>query len=77
MRKISIVLYLNDGWNESEGGELCFYQPANPDIELARFAPLNARLAVFVSGLMPHAVLPCRSTRWSVAGWLRTDETPG
>lgn len=76
VRKISIVLYLNDGWNESEGGELCFYQPANPDIELARFAPLNARLAVFVSGLMPHAVLPCRSTRWSVAGWLRTDEMP-
>lgn len=77
VRKISIVLYLNEGWNESDGGELCFYQPANPDIELARFAPLNARLAVFVSGLMPHAVLPCRSTRWSVTGWLRTDEMPG
>ncbi|QEA13741.1 2OG-Fe(II) oxygenase [Comamonas flocculans] len=74
LRKISIVLYLNPGWNPADGGELCFYQPANPELELARLAPLNARLAVFVSGLMPHAVLPCKTTRWSVTGWLRTDE---
>jgi len=74
LRKISVVLYLNPDWNTALGGELCFYQPTDPETEIARFAPMNARLAVFVSGLMPHAVLPCRDTRWSVTGWLRTDE---
>lgn len=72
-RKISVVLYLNPGWNKVDGGELCLFQPTDPNIEIARFAPVDARLAVFVSGLMPHEVLPCRATRWSVAGWLRTD----
>lgn len=74
-RKISVVLYLNPGWDSARGGELCLYQPTDPEIEIARFAPLNARLAVFMSGLMPHAVLPCKDTRWSVTGWLRTDES--
>lgn len=72
-RKISLVLYLNRQWNPAHGGELCLYQMHNPDAEIARFAPLDARLAVFVSGRVPHEVLPCKATRWSVAGWLRTD----
>ncbi|QXL85693.1 2OG-Fe(II) oxygenase [Comamonas sp. NLF-1-9] len=74
LRKISVVLYLNPDWDAANGGELCFYQPTDPNTEIARLAPLNGRLAVFVSGLMPHAVLPCKATRWSVTGWLRTDE---
>ncbi|TAM91027.1 MAG: 2OG-Fe(II) oxygenase [Candidimonas sp.] len=73
-RKISIVLYLNLRWNPMDGGELCLYEPFDPDVELRRIVPLGARLVVFVSGRTPHAVLPCRRTRWSLAGWLRTDE---
>jgi SM-20-related protein len=73
-RKISIVLYLNPAWDAADGGELCLYQPYQPDVEMQRFAPMGGRLAVFVSGMIPHAVLPCKKTRWSVAGWLRTDE---
>lgn len=73
-RKISIVLYLNQQWNPMNGGELCLYEPYDPDVEIRRVAPMGGRLAVFVSGMMPHAVLPCRETRWSVTGWLRTDE---
>ncbi len=72
-RKVSILLYLNDAWEPSDGGELCLYQPYHPEQELQRVLPLGGRLAVFVSGMMPHAVLPCRRPRWSVAGWLRTD----
>lgn len=72
-RKISLVLYLNADWDPADGGELCLYQTYNPDLEIQRFAPLGARLAVFVSGHVPHEVLPCRATRWSLAGWLRTD----
>ena len=73
-RKISIVLYLNQQWNPMNGGELCLYEPYDPEVEIRRVAPMGGRLAVFVSGMMPHAVLPCRETRWSVTGWLRTDE---
>ncbi|CAM5183603.1 hypothetical protein CDEF62S_04649 [Castellaniella defragrans] len=72
-RKVSIVLYLNPQWDAADGGELCLYQPYKPDVEMQRILPLGARLAVFVSGMIPHAVLPCRRPRWSIAGWLRTD----
>lgn len=72
-RKISLVLYLNRQWDSADGGELCLYETYDPDVEIQRFAPLGARLAVFVSGHVPHEVLPCRATRWSIAGWLRTD----
>ena len=73
-RKVSIVLYLNPQWGPSDGGELCLYQPYQPEVEMSRIAPLGARLVVFVSGMIPHAVLPCKRTRWSIAGWLRTDD---
>lgn len=73
-RKVSIVLYLNADWDSDDGGELCLYNPYQPDVEIQRFAPLGARLAVFVSGVMPHEVLPARATRWSLTGWLRTDD---
>lgn len=75
-RKISIILYLNLRWNPMNGGELCLYEPGDPNAEMRRIAPLGARLAVFHSGLVPHAVLPCRQTRWSLTGWLRSDD-PG
>lgn len=73
-RKISIVLYLNPDWDDANGGELCLYDPYGPDVEIGRFAPLGGRMAVFVSGIMPHEVLPARAVRWSLTGWLRTDE---
>ncbi|OWT60147.1 2OG-Fe(II) oxygenase [Candidimonas nitroreducens] len=73
-RKISIVFYLNSDWDEANGGELCLYDPYNIDAEIGRFAPLGGRLAVFVSGYMPHEVLPSRATRWSLTGWMRTDD---
>lgn len=73
-RKISIVLYLNLQWNPMYGGDLCLYEPEDPNVEMRRISPQGARLVVFHSGLVPHAVLPCRQTRWSLAGWLRSDE---
>jgi SM-20-related protein len=76
-RKISIVLYLNLQWNPMHGGELCLYEPRNPNVEIRRIPPMGARLAIFHSGLIPHAVLPCQQTRWSLTGWLRSDEPAG
>lgn len=76
-RKVSVVFYLNPGWDPANGGELSLYQPRDPDAEMARIAPLGGRLIVFVSGVMPHAVRPCKAVRWSLTGWLRTDDVGG
>lgn len=72
-RKISLVLYLNPTWNPSDGGELCIYQTENDHLEMQRILPLGGRLVIFRSDIVPHAVLPCFQTRWSLTGWFRTD----
>lgn len=72
-RKVSIVYYLNQQWDDTNGGEICFYSPRNPEQEIMRAAPHGGRLAIFVSGVMPHEVLPSKAPRWSLTGWLRTD----
>lgn len=73
-RKISLVLYLNLQWNNDDGGELCLYSPADNTLEVNRIAPCPARLVLFRSDTIPHEVLPCRQTRWSLTGWFRNDE---
>lgn len=73
-RKISLVLYLNPEWQTGDGGELCIYDPQNTDDEIARIAPRMGRLMLFRSDLIPHAVLPCSSARWSLTGWFRSDD---
>lgn len=73
-RKISVVLYLNAAWSAPDGGELCLYQPDDDMRETQRVLPQPARLVVFRSDQIPHEVMPCTQTRWSLSGWLRTDE---
>jgi SM-20-related protein len=72
-RKISLVLYLNPSWSTADGGELCIYSSAPPSLETQRVLPQNGRLVIFRSDLIPHEVLPCFQTRWSLTGWFRTD----
>jgi len=74
-RKISVVLYLNPHWKPLDGGELCLYHP-DGHRETQRILPMPARLVIFRSDLIPHEVLPCRQARWSLTGWLRSDEPP-
>lgn len=73
-RKISLVLYLNAEWGKPDGGELCLYRPDNDMHETQRILPQPARLVIFRSDMIPHEVLPCAQTRWSLSGWLRSDE---
>jgi len=72
-RKISLVLYLNSSWGPQDGGELCIYDAENDSREVQRILPKGGRLVIFRSDLIPHAVLPCFQTRWSLTGWFRTD----
>jgi len=73
-RKISMVLYLNADWSADDGGELCLFGPDDEALPIKRILPKTGRLVVFRSDLIPHEVLPATRDRWSLSGWLRTDE---
>ncbi|MFD1383598.1 2OG-Fe(II) oxygenase [Rhodanobacter aciditrophus] len=74
-RVLSTVLYLNEAWQESDGGELVLFDEHDHCRELGRFAPMKGRLAVFLSEEFPHEVLPAKRTRHSIAGWFRVNNT--
>jgi SM-20-related protein len=70
-RVLSLVLYLNEAWNEADGGELRLYLEAGPQAPFIHVAPHGGTLVVFLSDRFPHEVLPARRERLSLAGWFR------
>ncbi len=74
-RILSTVLYLSEGWQEGEGGELVIYDENDPTIEIGRFYPKKGRLAVFLSECFYHEVVVANRTRHSIAGWFRINNT--
>ncbi|PTQ67229.1 2OG-Fe(II) oxygenase [Pseudomonas sp. GV071] len=66
-RTVSAVLYLNDGWLAEQGGALRIY-PGETALDVA---PMGGRLVIFMSGEMPHEVLPATRERLSLTGWFR------
>jgi SM-20-related protein len=75
-RVISVVLYLNESWTDTDGGALRIFAPdggAPHDV-----LPIGGRLAVFRSADVEHEVRPALRERLSIAAWLRRDgETSG
>lgn len=71
-RQISAVLYLNENWQQDNGGELRLYLEKGKNPDFIDIAPLGGRLVLFLSGRFYHEVLPMRRTRISLTGWLRT-----
>lgn len=70
-RKVSTVLYLNDGWVVDDGGELRVYTDG-PSLDAWRDVPPEAgTLAAFWSEEVYHEVRPARADRLSVTGWFR------
>ena len=71
-RIVSVILYLNDTWEESDGGELRMYFTRPDGIEEYQdVLPVGARLVVFLSGEIPHEVLPTAKERISITGWMK------
>ena len=70
-RVVTTVYYLNDEWNEKNGGELIVYD--ENDKELTTVRPIANTLVVFMSEKFPHEVLPAKDKRYSIAGWFRVD----
>ena len=68
-RLISVVLYLNEDWSGTDGGELCLYPKGRQ--EPVWVMPHGGTLACFLSEGMMHEVRPARRERLSLTGWFR------
>ncbi|MDB5979409.1 MAG: 2OG-Fe(II) oxygenase family oxidoreductase [Pseudomonas sp.] len=67
-RMVSTVLYLNEGWLPEHGGQLRMYLKDGVEHDVQ---PLGGSLVVFLSGDIPHEVLPADRERLSLTGWFR------
>ncbi|KKA08110.1 2OG-Fe(II) oxygenase [Pseudomonas ogarae] len=67
-RMVSAVLYLNDDWLPEHGGQLRMYLDESLEQDVV---PIGGCLVVFLSGDIPHEVLPATRDRLSLTGWFR------
>ena len=67
-RAFSMILYLNENWQEGDGGELCIYQDGLAQM----IAPLFGKSVFFKSNELEHEVLETHKQRLSITGWLKT-----
>ncbi len=67
-RTISMVLYLNDEWALSNGGELRIHQK-DPSLPPMDVVPTGGKLVCFFSAEILHEVLPAKKPRMGFAGW--------
>ncbi|MFM8834286.1 MAG: 2OG-Fe(II) oxygenase [Cytophagales bacterium] len=65
-RKLSVICYLNQNWQEAEGGQLRIHL----NEESLDVFPWAGRLVCFRSDLLEHEVLPATRERLSITGWL-------
>jgi SM-20-related protein len=65
-RKLSVICYLNRGWEETHGGQLRMHLEGGSQ----DFLPLAGRLVCFRSDQVEHEVLPATRERLSLTGWL-------
>ncbi len=75
-RVVSLVLYLNEDWEQADGGVLQVFNRENDNEVCGTVLPREGRMALFMSEEIPHEVLPANRTRYSVACWFRCDEVP-
>ena len=67
-RVVSLVAYLNEGWQEAHGGCLRLWPPHAPATSID-IVPQCATLVLMLSEDVAHEVLPANRARSSVAGW--------
>jgi len=71
VRQLSLVLYLNEGWLDANGGSLRLYLDEATH-EYVDVSPTAGRLVLFESSRFWHEVLPSDRQRLSLTGWFRT-----
>ncbi|MFN8334920.1 MAG: 2OG-Fe(II) oxygenase [Cyclobacteriaceae bacterium] len=65
-RKLSVILYLNNQWEEEHGGQLRMYLSD----QTKDFLPVAGRLVIFRSDEIEHEVLSATRERLSITGWV-------
>ena len=68
-RQFSMISYLNNDWQEKDGGELLIHQVDNDQ----KIAPTQGKTVFFKSNELVHEVLVTNERRMSVTGWLKRD----
>lgn len=71
-RVLSVVVYFNSGWTNTDGGELVLYKN-DCDREGIKVTPLLGTVVTFLSEEFPHEVLAANRDRFSIAGWFRVN----
>lgn len=69
-RVLTTVLYLNEDWQASDGGELVVFEATGKSV-IATVNPTFGTMIIFLSESFPHEVLLSHNTRRSIAGWFR------
>ncbi len=70
-RTLTVILYLNAGWTEADGGALRIWPDASGQGEPLEVLPVGGTLVSFLSERFWHEVLPARRERLSLAGWFK------
>ncbi len=72
-RQLSIITYLNNDWEESDGGQLRLYTDQELGVKgpFIDVLPKAGTVVIFRSGDFWHEVLPSKRDRMSLTGWLR------
>lgn len=73
-RVLSTVTYLNEQWDDSDGGQLRLYE-SESDTRGIEVIPSIGTLVIFMSEEFPHEVMPANQERYSIAGWFRRRDT--
>ncbi|MDN5285599.1 MAG: SM-20-related protein [Mucilaginibacter sp.] len=68
-RKYSMIIYLNPGWLEADGGELCIHHGDKQQ----HISPENRKSVFFKSSELEHEVLCTNKPRMSITGWLKVN----
>ena len=73
-RVLSTVFYLNEDWDETDGGALAIFDRAEAEEAVELVLPELGTLVIFLSEDIPHEVLPAMRDRYSIAGWFRVND---
>ena len=74
-RLLSVVLYLNEGWQSQWGGCLRLWPEPDAQGVASEVEPRACTLVAFLSEKIPHEVLAATRERYSIAGWFRCNNT--
>jgi SM-20-related protein len=71
-RLVTCVLYLNTNWRSADGGQLHLYTNPVDTQRYKEILPIGGRMVCFLSSRFHHAVMPGRTDRLSITGWLKS-----